>query len=458
MSPNSSMPSSSRLPSYDGRRHTSNYGNHRGSTASINSSQWTEHHYTLSDARDPPWATLMVRSRAPLPTHLPSTFEGEDITGEILLDLTREDSSIKGVVVSIIGQITTSAIDMHPFLTLRQELWSADMGDPGQRRGAPFNGKLLGRYRWPFTFKIPPYVEFAGSSGSNETFRVPPSFSERMTRVHIQYQLIAVIRRGKFRIDNQLSTVFSFTPFIHPAPFTEARQEAYRHGHPIPGPDQDPEGWESLTSVDVGGTVFSTRAVDAKCRLSLAKPLSYTRGTVIPCSLCIECSDAQALDLLSMPQAIDIRLLRHISKVTTEVVSKSTGKSKYAVDFEQTAQEIRSAVWWLSYDDSYRRVLCGEIHLPKDLKPNCRIGKFDLHVRSIPSDCSLSYTVEMFPMKAIAFSSHETTAAALLVQPVEIVTAYSAGPRPRTYSPSLPPGYNDASSSTRPSSEYSFRV
>lgn len=107
---NSSAPFSYRLPANvrDSRRSTLSQGEYgRSSSASVHGSQWTEHHYTLSDARDPPWATLMVRSRASSPSHLPSTFEGENITGTISLNLAREDS-IKAVVVSVSCSVASS--------------------------------------------------------------------------------------------------------------------------------------------------------------------------------------------------------------------------------------------------------------------------------------------------------------------------------------------------------------
>lgn len=91
--------SRSRPPLYGGRLPSSQ--SHRGRSSSAGPpAQWTEHYYTLSDARDPPWATLMVRSRAISPSHLPSTFEGEDITGMVSLNLPREET-IKAVVVSV---------------------------------------------------------------------------------------------------------------------------------------------------------------------------------------------------------------------------------------------------------------------------------------------------------------------------------------------------------------------
>lgn len=77
------------------------------------------------------------------------------------------------------------------------------MGDPAATTSSEFTGRLYGHHQWPFTFAIPPNVEISNSNGPKEVYRTPPSFSERLTSVHIQYQLIVRIRRGKFRIDSQ---------------------------------------------------------------------------------------------------------------------------------------------------------------------------------------------------------------------------------------------------------------
>lgn len=61
---------------------------------------WTEHIYSLTTSRDVAWAKLKVRSRARSPSHLPSFFEGEELSGEVHLDLEREDS-IKSISVSV---------------------------------------------------------------------------------------------------------------------------------------------------------------------------------------------------------------------------------------------------------------------------------------------------------------------------------------------------------------------
>lgn len=198
------------------------------------SSGFTEHIYSLTTSRDVPWVNLKLQSRARLPSQLPSFYEGEPITGMVEFNLQREDS-IKAVSVrvcthqilaakspnfllnivpiteyltQILGQMTTSSTNVQPFLSISQVLWETSMGDPSLTVPNPvkFRGKLLGSYQWPFTFTLPDTITLNGGDGPNReapAWRIPPSFSERLTRVHIQYQLTVFIRRGKLRIDSQ---------------------------------------------------------------------------------------------------------------------------------------------------------------------------------------------------------------------------------------------------------------
>lgn len=103
--------------------------------------------------------------------------------------------------------------------------------------------------------------------------------------------------------------------------------------------------------------------------------LCYTRGSVIPCSLSISCRDAQGLDLLSMPRAIDIRLERHIS------MDFDAGRQySYGLAYETATLDVQSAVWWPMSSGANNRLLMGEIHLARDLKPSCQVGSFVLTV------------------------------------------------------------------------------
>ncbi|KAL4243374.1 hypothetical protein ABKN59_010865 [Abortiporus biennis] len=347
----------------------------------------TEHVYTLTTGTDKPWAILTVFSRARESSQLPSIFEDDELSGTFKLELEREDT-IKSVNAIVVGQLTTSATDAYTFLQIHKELWSVSRGEPpilpsNNAATSTFNGKLRGIFRWPFSFTLPANVSIKTPQGRAESFRVPPSFSERMSRVHIQYQLIVQIRRGKFRIDSQVSTVFGFTPLTYPGPFSLARQLAYLERRPLSGPDTDRAGWLTLAAVQVKGRVFSAREVTATCQLSLALPLCYTRGSVLPCSLRIQCTDTQALDLLSMPRSIDLKQDIHLRDV------------------------IRT-----------NRDGC-EVHLPRDLKPTCHIGKFILH-----------YSLAFYTFSTLAFSPKADDPLLLQTQQVEIVTAFAPGPKP----------------------------
>lgn len=64
---------------------------------------WTQHVYSLTTSRDVAWVNVKLHSRARSPSHLPSFFEGEPISGTVEFDLQREDA-IKAVSVSVRAQ------------------------------------------------------------------------------------------------------------------------------------------------------------------------------------------------------------------------------------------------------------------------------------------------------------------------------------------------------------------
>jgi hypothetical protein len=132
----------------------------------------------------------------------------------------------------------------------------------------------------------------------------------------------------------------------------------------------DPEGWRTLPAIPVKGKIFSSHLVDVDVDLSLAKPLSYTRGTVVPLFLTLRSKDPQALDLLSCPHAINIRLRRHVKYTYTG-----------AADLEDAEDFVENAVWWpATGGDVHSRRMNGEIRLAKDLKPTTSISHFTIDV------------------------------------------------------------------------------
>lgn len=93
----------------------------------------------------------------------------------------------------------------------------------------------------------------------------------------------------------------------------------------------------------------------------------------------VETTDPQALDLLSAPRSLVVRLRRQIA--TGVGVGAAAGTRLPSLAFERGVQDLATAVW--RADGARRahvRVLHGEIHLAPSLKPTCRLGSFELSV------------------------------------------------------------------------------
>ncbi|KAH9848132.1 hypothetical protein C2E23DRAFT_941244 [Lenzites betulinus] len=346
----------------------------------------TEHQYHLPTSKSRPWLSLSVLSKAPASTYLPAFYQGEPITGSVTLRLEKEEP-IKSVSVQVLGQMTSSATDVLTFLHTSTAVWPASSSASFGVVPATSNpGKLFGEYTWPFSVTLPDHCTLKSPGVPEQQFSLPASFSERMARVHIQYQIVVTVHRSRFRVDSTLGTVIGYLPIIRPDPPSTPRQIAYMENSPLIGPDGDPDGWLSLEPLPIQGSVFSTRTVDATCTLALAKPLCYTRGTAIPCLMTIETTDPQALDLLSAPRSPVVRLLRRISAQDTGPFN--VPKPLPGLEFESTVQEVATAVWWSEHARDrltpQKRVLHGEIHLSASLKPSCRFGKFELSVSVAP--------------------------------------------------------------------------
>jgi len=143
----------------------------------------------------------------------------------------------------------------------------------------------------------------------------------------------------------------------------------------------------------------------------------------------IETPDEQALDLLSSPRAVVVRLQRRVTYKAGAANHRTHAAGRgwhAAVDYPSTA------VFWPgpAYDEGKGRRLDGEIQLSKYLKPSSALMYF-----------SITYNVMVFPFEAIAFNS--TDKDPLLTKKVDIGTLYAQGPRAKVYSP---PTYSDPSS------------
>ncbi|GLB40290.1 hypothetical protein LshimejAT787_0801610 [Lyophyllum shimeji] len=393
----------------------------------------TEHVYLLTE-KNRPWVTLQLYSSAKSSKSLPTFFEKENITGTLEINADKGDS-IQCITATVTGRIITGANagDSFTFLSHSLPIWSKSADVP--RVPSPSEGasksKLIGHCEWPLSIPLPRTVTVPNGTGSVESCHLPETFLERHTIASIQYDFTVYISRRMLRADSQIKTAFGYVPSTRPEPPSMLRQLAYQQCTPLPGPHCDPDGWKTLRPVTARGLMYRSRPVEVQCHLSLAKPLCYTRGTVLPCFLSLQGADESTLDLFSAPSAVAVKLQRRVRFFCKQSHSHSESA------WQETVEEVGSASWWPSAgirSHSGVRHLEGEIKLAKDLRPSTAIGHF-----------SISYQVVLHPFDVTNCTSESRP---LLSEPVEIATMHAKGPRPHAYSP---PAY---ASTARPNDYY----
>ncbi|KAG6916056.1 hypothetical protein DXG01_008629 [Tephrocybe rancida] len=379
----------------------------------------TEHVYLLTE-KNRPFVTLKLYSSAKSAKSLPTFFEKENINGTLEINADKGDS-IQSITAVVTGRIITGsgAGDSFKFLTHSLPIWSKSPEVPRvpSPTEAASKSKLLGRCEWPLSIPLPRTVTIPNEAGAMQTYSLPETFLERRTAASIQYDFTIQISRGMLRTNSQIKTAFGYVPSTRPGQASLLRQLAYQQSTPLAGPSSDREGWKSVRPVPARALMYRKHQAEVQCILSLAKPLTYTRGTTLPCFLTIQGADDNTLDLFAAPSAVNLKLqrrVRYFSKVSPE----SSGP------WHEAVEEVGSATWWPSAATRSRagaRHLEGEIKLPKDLRPTTTIGNF-----------SISYHVVLRPFDIPHGTSEDRS---LVSEPVEIATMHAHGPRPQAYAP-----------------------
>ncbi|KII85093.1 hypothetical protein PLICRDRAFT_45212 [Plicaturopsis crispa FD-325 SS-3] len=388
-----------------------------------------QHEFALKNGKNRQWATLKLFTSTPATTgtydaragiQLPTFYEDEPISGTLEIE---EDklNHVDAINISVKGSIITGvSTEAFVFLDMPRVLWIKPMGEPT---------KSDGRFSFPFSINLPKDVAITSKpTDTPRTYRIPPTISERHTKCTTQYELtVHIRRRGVLRPDSRIGTALGYIPIIKPSPPSRLRQSAYETNTPLVGPEGDAEGWETLPPTKFHGKVSNDRIIQSSFKLSLARPLSYTRGSTLPLTMALSCEDSDALDLLSKPNSIFARLRRQVSYTAGgPTISKISGS-----DYKDEFQDYDLAAWWPSLDrrlsekgreDPRVRYIDGEIRLANDLIPSSAIAHF-----------AISYSVVVFPFDALAFAAMDTQP--LLTVPVEIGTTLPRGPRPLSYAP-----------------------
>jgi hypothetical protein len=366
-------------------------------------------------------------------------FEGEHITGSLDLILQSGDP-IHSISISIKGKLTTgpNIHDAQVFLDKMTLLWNRSMGNPrlpscSSESPPKFTSKLLGDYYWPFSIHLPREVTLWSAEGLGEqNFRLPETFMERLTRASVHYEMTVLITRGILRSDSRIETKIAYFPCTRPSPPSRLQQIAYQQGSRLPGPESDPDGWFTH-DLTVRGTLRG-RAILANCQFSLARPLCYTRGGVIPLKITLETPDTGALTALAAPGAIRVVLKRTMHFP----LASATSSDASGITLQTQTTEIAEAVWWprnrgrgtegiIEEEDeevnlSHRCCLDGEIAIPREAKPNSSMAHF-----------SIDYSVVFEPFAATGFyPAHDEP---MVEEPIEVATLFPHGPRPRSCAP-----------------------
>ncbi|CAA7263788.1 unnamed protein product [Cyclocybe aegerita] len=213
----------------------------------------------------------------------------------------------------------------------------------------------------------------------------------------------------------------TYSSSVAPPYMSFMRRQAYKEGALLSGPTRDPSGWTKFPTAVMLGTYGSEAEKDQKrmrvdSTLYIANPLVYTRGTVIPCYLALSSQDISMLDVFASPKAPYVRLVRRLRYFKISDPGEAQRIESFGPDFGAAATMINSvdmgadrsqkliryegkvgymdlvemecntAVWWKPPKDMQQeegvRWLEGEIHLPKDLAPNCDLEIFHLNVSS----------------------------------------------------------------------------
>ncbi|KAF5389005.1 hypothetical protein D9757_005101 [Collybiopsis confluens] len=388
--------------------------------------------YPLKNGKGRVWASVNLRREDHQSSNSLPILEGlSPVVGSVTLDLESAEV-IQSLTLSVRGRAITGANEggSHTFLDHSHCLWTKDQKELyAYRHTRSYNvsstnssssstsGKLSGQYLFPFSF-ILPTIDATGGT-------LPESFSERSTLVRIRYEMVLKIGRGRLRADSKLHVPIIYRRKAAPPPPSPLRQRSYHENTAAPSPDIDPNGWVTLSPVDCVGQLLHSRTVVLRCRLSLANPLSYTRGSFIPCHLRIESVDEQALDLLASPRTTIVRLNRRIRYLHDAGQGMQANRMSLASKPKFENCDVGQAIWRhdlgnRTQDNSRVRCLVGELHLPKDLPASADVVPF-----------GVEYAVNLLAFESPTFQPNIGESSTVLQrQRVELVTQFGEGPMP----------------------------
>ncbi|KAJ3527365.1 hypothetical protein NMY22_g9816 [Coprinellus aureogranulatus] len=452
---------------------------------------------TLTNGEDQAWATLRLFSSVPASLKRPRYTGGENVEGVVLLDLKRP-LSVVSVSVVLRGQMVTSSRSdgAHCFLELVIPIWDSAMDTPS---AVASGRKLTGKHAWNFCFPFPTQFpdSFVGKdqrkaqssqSGSRTMYTTPQTLCQRGINATIQYEVtLKITTSGIFNPKHRVSAAVLYVPMVRAPPLPPLRAIAYQNGLNLVGPDDDPIGWQPLPKfqfmIRANGSADSSKipssGCDVECNVYIARPTTYTRGSVIPCYLVCRTpsTNAQSTGLLvnlAAQNCISLDLVQRVQYYHDPKVasgpSLKVGQG-HKSDRTHYSEVGGSAIWWTPRSCTQvageggtrapagiagKVVLEGEIHIDIGLLPTCKVpflvvshnvqvtlkGSQDLEVTRIPEGNLIQHA-----------SSREVSGSAAPIRTqdlpsfaVSIVTAHAPeSPIPTHFTPRPPRKKRDLS-------------
>ncbi|TFK74117.1 hypothetical protein BDN72DRAFT_833826 [Pluteus cervinus] len=381
--------------------------------------------YALKSGNRRPWASLILCADASRSSSIPTYTEGECITGSVVLN-TQEGDPVQAIDIIVQGQVITGtrAQDTYTFLNHPVTIWNKSMGDMRSSSREDFTND---ESCWDFCIGLPSQVEVTNSRNSSRVFRLPSAFLEHCAQACIQYTLVVNFTRSRLRTNKQLAAIFGYIQITRPSPGPYIPGQITNQGDSeLRPPDVDSHRWQTLSPIFIRGMGVGEQSIMLKCTLSLAKPLCYTRGTVIPCAMTIEAVDSGSTPeycLANSRQAIALMLRRTIEYSSRSNYLFDKSESRTVVD------HIETAVWGptttsQTTDGQSQHQYLGEIPLKNKLAPSSAIGHL-----------SIKYLVSIFAFEDAALKSNTAITKPLLEYPVVIATSFGKGPRRRSFIP-----------------------
>jgi len=326
---------------------------------------------------------------------------------------------IRAIDVSVKGRVVTgrNADGEYTFLDLRKTLWTAELDKIDAHRD-PANAN---DYIWPFSLDLPKEIVLAqDDSEKDKAFPLPHTFSEAGIPARVYYELVVCLKQSKWKINRRISTEIGYFQ-TNPTPLSLTTN---------PCTVAEDSCWRTLRTVSVAGTVsqFQQREAELLCTLHLKNSLlGYTPGSSIPLLLEIRSQDRQALELLSSPDAVVVKLSRRISYKDLQMCGGNSSR------WSRVTEIVGEATWSL-----HEAALSKESVLSESYHSTTLAGKINLKRGLVPSaviaNLAIEYFVSVYPFSSPAFQSKDSNSVSLISQAVQInsdISACHSGPTHR---------------------------